>query len=109
MNLSAAYRSTLPARVDFSATVAGRPHFFYGRASHAEHESFVVRSDAGPIEVVDNVRIAPALAVHSGDRVEVSGEMVHDPGRIPVVHWTHHDPAGRYAGGFIRWNGATYS
>ena len=109
MTLFSAYHSTLPARVDFNATVAGRPRFFYGRESRAEHESFVVRSSAGPIEVVDNVGIAPALAVHRGDRVEVSGEMVHDPGRLPVVHWTHHDPSGHHVGGFIRWKGATYS
>ncbi len=109
MTLFAAYHSALPARVDFSATVLGAPHFFYGRASRAEHESFFVRSAVGAIEVVDNVSIAPSLAVHSGDRVEVSGEMVHDPGRLPVVHWTHHDPSGRHAGGFIRWNGRVYA
>ncbi len=109
MTLFAAYHSALPARVDFSATVAGSPRFFYGRASRAEHESFVVRSAVGPIEVVDNVSIAPPLAVRSGDHVEVSGEMVHDPGHIPVVHWTHHDPRGQHAGGFIRWNGRLYA
>jgi hypothetical protein len=47
--------------------------------------------------------------VSVGDRVEIRGEMVHDPGRLPVVHWTHHDPAGRHPDGFIRWRGRLYA
>lgn len=109
MDIIAAYHASAPAPVDFDATVSNRPHFFYGRASHAEHESFTVRSAAGPVEVVDNVDIAPPLPVRRGDRVEVAGEMVHDPGRLPIVHWTHHDPRGRHAGGFIRWQGRIYA
>jgi hypothetical protein len=109
MDLVSAYHAAQPAQVDFSGTVRGAPHFFYGRRTHAEHEAFRVRSDAGPIEVVDNVSLAPPVPVRDGDRVEVSGEMVHDPGRIPVVHWTHHDPSGRRAGGFIRWDGRLYA
>ncbi|MGH7737958.1 MAG: DUF3465 domain-containing protein [Candidatus Tyrphobacter sp.] len=109
MNIAAAYHSSSPARVDFAGTVASRPHFFYGRYTHAEHEAFDVNSPAGPVEVVDNVKIAPPVGVRRGDRVEVCGEMVHDPGRLPVVHWTHHDPSGRHAAGFIRWNGRLYA
>jgi hypothetical protein len=109
MNLIAAYHASAPAPVRFQATVTSAPRFFYGHRSHAEHESFAVRSAAGPVEVVDNVSLAPAVGVRRGDRVEVCGEMVHDPGRIPIVHWTHHDPSGRRAGGFIRWDGRIYA
>lgn len=109
MNITAAYHASAPAPVDFQATVAGPTRFFYGRSSHAEHESFAVQTAAGPVEVVDNVSIAPSLAVQRGDTVEVCGEMVHDPGRLPIVHWTHHDPSGRHAGGFIRWQGRLYA
>jgi hypothetical protein len=109
MNIVTAYHASAPAQVDFEATVSSVPHFFYGRTSHAEHEAFTVTSAAGPVEVVDNVNIAPALPVRRGDRVEVAGEMVHDPGRLPIVHWTHHDPDGRLAGGFIRWQGRLYA
>jgi hypothetical protein len=110
MDFLAAYHATHPAAVDFTATVSGSPRFFYGRRTHAEHEAFNVRSAAGPVEVVDNVAIAPPVPVHDGDRVEVSGVMVHDAGkRFPVVHWTHHDPSGRKAGGFIRLNGRLYA
>jgi hypothetical protein len=73
------------------------------------HEAFDVASKAGPLEIVDNVNIAPRVPVRPGDRVEIRGQMVHDPGRMPVVHWTHHDPAGRRAGGFIRWHDRLYA
>ncbi len=109
MDLAAAYAGRSPARVDFVATVASVPHFFFGSRTRSVHEAFNVQTAAGPLEVVDNVSIAPRCPVQSGDRIEVCGEMVHDPGRLPVVHWTHHDPSGRHADGFIRLNGRLYA
>ena len=109
MDLASAYRATAPARVDFVATVTSAPRFFYGSRTHSVHEAFDARSAAGPLEVVDNVGIAPRCPVRAGDRVEVCGEMVHDPGRLPVVHWTHHDPAHRHPDGFIRLRGRLYA
>ncbi|MGR4065686.1 MAG: DUF3465 domain-containing protein [Vulcanimicrobiaceae bacterium] len=109
MNLFAAYRGTAPAQVRFDATVTTAPREFYGSRTHAEHEAFDVQTSAGPLEIVDNIGIAPPVPVAVGDRIEVAGEMVHDPGRLPVVHWTHHDPTHRHAGGFIRFQGTVYS
>jgi hypothetical protein len=109
MDFAAAYAGTAPAWVDFNATVASSPRFFYGARSHAMHEAFDVQSSAGRLEVVDNVSIAPRCPVQAGDRVEIRGELVHDPGRLPVVHWTHHDPAHRHADGFIRWHDRLYA
>jgi hypothetical protein len=110
MNFLAAYHSMRSAAVDFTGVVVGAPHFFYGNRTHAEHEAFDVRSAAGPVEVVDNVSIAPPVPVRDGDRVEVAGTMVHDADkRFPVVHWTHHDPSGRRPGGFIRLDGRLYA
>lgn len=109
MDFAAAYAGNAPAWVDFSATVASPPRFFYGAPSHSMHEAFDVRSSAGRLEVVDNVSIAPRCPVQVGDRIEVRGEMVHDPGRMPVVHWTHHDPAQRHPDGFIRLRGRFYA
>src|SRR5690349_11982010 len=102
MDLAAAYSSRSPAWVDFSATVCSPPRFFFGRRSHAMHEAFDVQSSAGRIEIVDNVSIAPRCPVQAGDRVEICGEMVHDRGRPPLVHWTHHDPRHHHSDGFIR-------
>ena len=109
MNFAAAYAAQTPARVDFQATVLSEPRFFFGARTHCTHEAFEAQTPAGPLEIVDNVAIAPRCPVRPGDRVEVCGEMVHDPGRIPVVHWTHHDPAEKHAPGFIRLNGKVYA
>jgi Protein of unknown function (DUF3465) len=95
--------------VDFEATVASQPRFFYGSRTHSMHEAFDVQSSTGRFEVVDNVDIAPRCPVQPGDRVEVRGELVRDPGRLPVVHWTHHDPAHRHPDGFIRLHGRVYA
>lgn len=95
--------------VDINATVASQPHFFYGSRTHSMHEAFNVKNAAGSFEVVDNVSIAPRCPVRVGDRVEIRGELVHDPGRLPVVHWTHRDPAGRHPDGFIRLHGRLYA
>jgi hypothetical protein len=108
MDLAAAYAGTAPAWVDFTATVTSAPHFFYGSRTHAMHETFGVQSAVGELEIVDNVGIAPRCPVHAGDAVEIRGELVHDPGRLPVVHWTHHDPAHRHPDGFIRLRGRLY-
>jgi hypothetical protein len=108
-DLASAYRATGPSRVDFHATVASPPRFFYGSRTHCTHEAFDASTDLGPVEVVDNVDIAPRCPVHVGDRVEVCGVMEHDRGKPPVVHWTHHDPAARHPGGFIRLRGRLYA
>ncbi|HTU82610.1 MAG TPA: DUF3465 domain-containing protein [Candidatus Acidoferrales bacterium] len=109
MELSRAYFGTGAVRVDFGATVTSQPRFFIGSRTHCMHEAFDASSAAGPIEVVDNVAIAPRCPVRVGDRVEICGEMVHDPGRPPIVHWTHHDPGGRHPDGFIRLRGRVYA
>jgi hypothetical protein len=109
MDFSTAYASRGTAQVDFTATVTSAPRFFYGTRSHLTHEAFDAQSPAGPLEVVDNVDIAPRCPVRPGDQVEVSGEMVHDPGKPPIVHWTHHDPLNQHPGGFIRLHGKVYA
>jgi Protein of unknown function (DUF3465) len=95
--------------VDISGTVCSAPRFFYGSRTHCMHEAFDVASSAGKVEVVDNVDIAPRCPVKAGDRIEVAGELVHDPGRLPVLHWTHHDPAHLHRDGFIRLHGRLYA
>ena len=109
MDFTASYRATAPGMVDFSATVASPPRYFYGSSSHAMHEAFDAATPAGPVEIVDNVSIAPRVPVQVGDRIEVRGEMVHDPGRNPIVHWTHHDPQHTHPDGFIRYRGQVYA
>lgn len=109
IDLPTAYRSHGSAMVHFTATVTSPPRYFVGSRTHCEHETFGVESDVGPIEIVDNVGLAPRVPVAPGDRVEVRGEMVHDPGRPPIVHWTHHDPSHHHPDGFIRYRGREYA
>lgn len=109
MDLHSAYSATRPAEVTFQGTVASEPHFFYGRRTHCEHEEFAMQTASGPVDVIDNVGIAPRVPVQPGDRVQVRGEMVHDPGRSPIVHWTHHDPGKRHQDGFIQIRGRVYA
>jgi hypothetical protein len=109
MDLQSAYTAARPAEVTFSARVTSNPRFFFGSRTRCEHEAFDVQTPAGKLEVVDNVGIAPRVPVQPGDGIEVRGEMVHDPGRLPVVHWTHHDPDGHHADGFIRFQGRVYA
>lgn len=109
MNFATAYAGGAPAMVDFSATVTSPAHFFQGARSRYEHEAFDVHTSQGPAEIVDNVDIAPSIPVQVGDSIDVRGEMVHDPGRQPIVHFTHHDPEGIHPGGFIRLHGKLYA
>jgi hypothetical protein len=96
-------------QVDLKGIVTSEPSYFMGTRTHCRHEEFSVRTEAGPIDVVDNVALAPPVPVHVGDRVEVDGEMVHDRGKPPVVHWTHHDPSHQHPDGFIRLHGRRYA
>lgn len=109
MNFQTAYASSGRDEVTFPAQVTTSPHFFYGSRTHCIHEEFGAQTGAGPVDIVDNVALAPRVPVQPGDAIRVRGEMVHDPGRPPVVHWTHHDPAGTHASGFIELRGRMYA
>src|SRR5580704_17486448 len=80
MDFSTAYASRSTAHGDFTATVTSPPRVFHSSHSNYTHEAFDATSASGPLEVVDNVDIAPPCQVRPGDRVEVSGEMVLDRG-----------------------------
>lgn len=109
-SIPAALAGHLPAEVSFEATVISAPRYFVGSNTHACHETFDVRTDDGSaLAVVDNVDLAPAVTVAPGDRIAVRGELVHDRDRTPVVHWTHHDPAGVHPDGWIDFGGRRYA
>jgi uncharacterized protein DUF3465 len=96
--------------VSYSGTVTTEPRFFWSRHSRREHEQFDARAgDGSTFRVVDNVSIAPRVPVHPGDHVSVKGELIQPRGGPPIVHWTHHDPRGRHAGGYVELNGQVYA
>lgn len=74
----------------------------------SRHQRFILRLASGhTVLVAHNIDLAPSVPLHAGDRVEVRGEYEWND-RGGVLHWTHHDPAGRHPGGWIRWKGETY-
>jgi hypothetical protein len=110
VSLAEGFAQRAPSEVAFSATVTSAPHFFYGTNTHAEHEAFNVRSDDGRnLEVVDNVKLAPRVPVAVGDHIAIQGELIPDAKPGPLVHWTHHDPAGRHPDGYIDLDGKRYA
>jgi hypothetical protein len=108
--LSAGLALNVPSEVEFSGVVVSRPHFFFGANTHAMHEAFVVRSDDGQrVEIVDNVKLAERVPVQPGDHIAVCGELIPQTRHGPLVHWTHHDPAGLHPGGYIDFAGRRYA
>ena len=73
------------------------------------HQRFLLRLDDGSsLLVAHNTSLAPRLnGLKPGDVVEFCGEFV-DNDRGGLVHWTHRDPRGRHAAGWLRHNGKIY-
>jgi hypothetical protein len=77
--------------------------------SGSRHQRFIVRLDSGTTVLVAHAfdvagRVSP---LEVGDVVSFRGEYVWNP-RGGLVHWTHHDPEGRHAAGWIRRGDRTF-
>ena len=75
----------------------------------SRHQRFVVRLDSGQtILIAHNIDLAPRItALGEGDIVAFNGQYEWNT-RGGVVHWTHHDPAGRHPRGWLKHNGKTF-
>lgn len=74
----------------------------------SRHQRLLGRTDGGhSLLVVHNIDLAPRVPAREGDRLELRGQFEwNDKGGL--VHWTHHDPGGRHAGGYIDFDGRRY-
>ena len=73
------------------------------------HQRFIVQLASGQtLLMAHNIDIAPRIdGLKPGDNVRFSGEYVWNA-KGGVVHWTHHDPQGRHAAGWLIHNGKTF-
>lgn len=75
----------------------------------SRHQRFIVRLPSGrTLLVAHNIDLAPRVAsLRVGDAIAFYGEYEWNA-QGGVIHWTHHDPAGRHVGGWLQHNGRTY-
>ncbi|TAK90385.1 MAG: DUF3465 domain-containing protein [Burkholderiaceae bacterium] len=75
----------------------------------SRHQRFILRLASGQtVLVAHNIDLAPRVAgLKAGDTVAFSG-IYEWNARGGVVHWTHRDPRGAHAAGWLKHNGETY-
>ncbi len=69
----------------------------------SKHQRFLVRyNDQQTLLISHNIDLAPRIdALRVGDIVEFYGEYEYNK-KGGIIHWTHHDPAGRHPDGWLR-------
>ena len=74
-----------------------------------KHQRFLVRTDENvTVLIAHNISLAPRIKdLAMGDRVSFVGEYLWNE-KGGLVHWTHNDPRGQHAAGWIQRDGMTY-
>ena len=75
----------------------------------SKHQKFILRvSKSQTLLFAHNIDLAPRVdPINEGDIISFHGQYETNS-RGGVIHWTHHDPKGRHAGGWLKSNGVTY-
>jgi len=73
------------------------------------HQRFIIRLGSGQtLLVAHNIDVAPRVGgLEVGDSVSFRG-IYEWSGEGGTIHWTHHDPEGRHAPGWLRHDGTTF-
>ena len=76
----------------------------------SRHQRFIVQLPSGQtLLFAHNIDIAPRIdGLTVGDSVRFSGEYVWNE-KGGIIHWTHRDPQGKHAAGWVIHNGKTYN
>lgn len=75
----------------------------------SRHQRFILRLKSGQtLLVAHNIDLAPRVDnLRKGDVVQFHGEYEWNA-KGGLVHWTHHDPAGRHVAGWLKHNGRVF-
>jgi hypothetical protein len=75
----------------------------------SRHQRFILRLASGQtLLVAHNIDLAPRIpSLRAGDTVEFYGEYEWNA-QGGVIHWTHHDPAGRHPAGWLKHKGRIF-
>lgn len=75
----------------------------------SRHQKFILKDNSGQtVLFAHNIDLAPKIeGLRKGDRVDYYGEYEWND-RGGVIHWTHGDPRGRHASGWLKHKGKTY-
>ncbi len=74
-----------------------------------QHQKFLLKvSDNITILIAHNIDLAPRVDdIHEGDTVAFKGEYIYTP-KGGTVHWTHKDPRGNHAAGWLEHKAKKY-
>jgi hypothetical protein len=74
----------------------------------SRHQRFLFELPSGnTLLVAHNIDLAPRVPLREGDEVRVFGQYEWNE-KGGLMHWTHHDPAGRHTEGWIEHHGRRY-
>ncbi len=75
----------------------------------SRHQRFLVRVASGTtVLIAHNIDLAPRVEpLHRGDSISFRGEYIWNE-KGGIVHWTHRDPSGRHAAGWLSLNGTVF-
>jgi len=78
----------------------------------ARHQRFLLgidnsRAPSSSILVAHNIDLAPRVPLDEGSIIRIYGQYEWND-RGGVIHWTHHDPGGRHAEGWIELDDIRY-